>query len=197
MVTAIIVLLASITFGVYSGVKNAQSRAKAKAELALLSQALEQYKARFGDYPLIDSGSGGGDSNADAGSKSLIYALSGRLRLVEQNGTVRAEVIDDNLDNTEVERMPKFIDLTKFSYQGPDNSPEALIDPWGNPYVYRYKVDSNPEVWDVFGFHLYSTGPNGEEAEAEISAVIDPSTGVLENDFRDTADAAGIIFAAE
>lgn len=36
--------------------------------------------------------------------------------------------------------------------------PEALIDPWGRKYQYRYPGKHNPSEFDV-----YSTGPSGQD----------------------------------
>ena len=55
MVITVILILAGITFGISRGVQNAQARTKAKAELATISQAIEQFKSRYGDYPWHDS----------------------------------------------------------------------------------------------------------------------------------------------
>lgn len=57
----------------------------------------------------------------------------------------------------------------------------------------------SPDIRDVFGYHLYSTGPadaeEAKEANDAIKGKITESTGVLDNDFREVADAEGIIFA--
>jgi type II secretory pathway pseudopilin PulG len=189
VVIAIIMVLAGITFGISRGVQNAQARTRAKAELAVLSQGIEQFKLRYGDYPWHKSGES--DTN-----KMLLYALTGRLVMesVTTNGdTVVTVSITESQSDTVVEERPKFIDETKFSI-GNDN----LLDPWGTPYIYWYKWSNQPEKWDVFGFHLYSTGPNGESAnEALKDKITDEDKGVLDNDFRDTANAEGIIFAGE
>ena len=71
MVIAIILILAGITFGVSRGAQNAQARTKAKAELAVISQSLEQYKSVNGDYPWVT----GIDGVARA--KDLAKALMG------------------------------------------------------------------------------------------------------------------------
>lgn len=196
MVIAVVLILAGITFGISRGVQNAQARAKAQAELAIIATALEQYKSRFGDYPWHDSSDGDYPSvGGGATSSMMLYALTGRMRMErEPDQTVSVSKISDNLDNSQVEQMPKFLDVTKFSYQGTDNAPEALIDPWGNPYIYWYKWENNPGDWDVFGYHLYSMGPNGNDANSAITQKIDQTTGVMQGDFRDVANQEGIIF---
>ena len=78
MVIAVILILASITFGISRGVQNAQARAKAKAELATISQALEQFKSRYGDYPWHDSDEGSyPSSSGEVTNGMLLYALTG------------------------------------------------------------------------------------------------------------------------
>ena len=72
MVIAVILILAGITFGISRGVQNAQARTKAKAELAIISQGLEQYKSVNGDYPWVT-----GSSNEVDRAKELAKALMG------------------------------------------------------------------------------------------------------------------------
>jgi len=195
MVIAIIGVLAAITFGISTGVRNTQARAKAKAELAVISQAIEQFKARYGDYPWHDSG--GSNTN-----QMLLFALTGRMTMgTDTNGNMVVDATEVDQDSVEVLKRPKFLDDTKFSTTE-DNSGNTLevLDPWGNPYIYWYKweeIENANPTWDVFGFHLYSTGPNGEAANDAIKDKIDEPSGVIENDFRAVADEQGIIFAGE
>ena len=51
MVFAVIAILAAITFGISSGVRNTQGKAKAKGELAMISQALDSFKMTHADFP--------------------------------------------------------------------------------------------------------------------------------------------------
>ena len=208
MVIAVILILAGITFGISRGVQNAQARAKANAELATISQAIEQFKSRYGDYPWHDSTTGDyPNSSGEVTSEMLLYALTGRL-IMKRNSTGKIDVnhVSDDLDNADVEKNPKFLDHTKFSTSGKENEPTALKDPWGEPYVYWYKREDtenakidNPtsKGWDVFGYHLYSKGPKGDSANNAIKAKINNSSGVFDDDFRDVANAEGIIFAGE
>jgi prepilin-type N-terminal cleavage/methylation domain-containing protein len=195
MVIAIILILAGITFGIARGVQNAQARAKTKAELATISQAIEQFKLRYGDYPWHQGG--GGDSTDN--NRMLLYALTGRLILADPNPNDQTNETKTLVvtNETQIDRNPKFLDETKFSVSMTNGASVNLIDPWGNPYIYWYKWDDSPDDWDVFGFHLYSTGSKGSDADTALKAKIDTSTGVLEDDFRDVANAEGIIFAGE
>ena len=192
VVIAIILVLAGITFGISRGVQNAQARTKAKAELAVLSQGIEQFKLRYGDYPWHKQGEA--DTN-----KMLLYALTGRLILERNSSGVLEVLTEDSQSNAIVEKRPKFIDDTKFSVNedASGNSIE-LLDPWGNPYIYWYKWSNSPDAWDVFGYHLYSTGANGETANAALKGKMESEqTGVFDNDYREVADEHAIIFAGE
>lgn len=183
MVIAVILILTGITFGISRGVQNAQARTKARAELATIAQALEQFKSRYGDYPWHKSGET--DTN-----KTLLYALTGRLAIRD----LEAIIITDE---GQIRRNPKFLDESKFTTTEINGETTNLIDPWGNPYMYWYKWDDRPNSYEMFGYHLYSTGAGGNTANNTIKTKINPSTGIITNDFRDTANGAGIIFAGE
>ena len=198
MVIAVILILAGITFGIARGAQNAQARAKAKAELAMISQAIEQYKSRYGDYPWHDSG--GSNTN-----QMLLFALTGRMTMERaSDGAVVIDATKVDQDDADVLKRPKFLDDTKFStLEDSNGNTLELLDPWGLPYIYWYKWENtenstdDTKKWNVFGFHLYSTGPNGSSANDAIKAKIDANTGVVANDFRDLANLEGIIFVGE
>ena len=192
MVITVILILAGITFGISRGVQNAQARTKAKAELATISQAIEQFKSRYGDYPWHKQGEV--DTN-----KTLLFALTGRMILADPSPTDNTTEIAaiEITDEAEIDKNPKFLDDSKFSTTKIGQSSTNLLDPWGNPYIYWYKWDNSPNAWDVFGYHLYSTGPKGSSANTSIKARINNSSGVFDDDFRDVANAEGIIFAGE
>jgi len=128
--------------------------------------------------------------------------LTGRLSM-ERNtsGQLDVSIISEDMNNEEVKKRPKFIDDTKFSVNedGDGNSIE-LLDPWGNPYIYWYKwedTENASPTWEVFGFHLYSTGAKGDAANNAIKTKITEDTGVMDSDFRDIANDNGIIFSGE
>ena len=155
MVIAVIMILAGITFGISRGVQNAQARAAAKAELAVLAQALEGYKATHGDYPWAADGD------------ELAQALMGWMAFSGSGSSVT--FADLSADDVPDSGPKSFIDPTKLDYSGtlpdgPQDEPGAgaFQDPWGNDYVYKYKA-SAADSWEVFGYHLYSVGANGED----------------------------------
>jgi prepilin-type N-terminal cleavage/methylation domain-containing protein len=203
MVIAVILILAGITFGISRGVQNAQARAQAKAELATLAQAIEQFKSRYGDYPWHQSGGSWGSGGVDDTNQMLLYALTGRLVLRQEPvpgnpGSTRmtAVKISDDLDDSKVAKNPKFIDPSRFYVQeNGAGQPIALLDPWGNPYKYWYKWDDAPDQWEVFGYHLYSLGGDGEEDNSEIEQ--SPRTGVIKPTYRDADTNIDNIFVGE
>jgi len=207
MVIAVIGILAAITFGIGNGVRNAQYRAKVKVELAAITQALEEYKARYGDYPRLDSNGSyptdqvdpdGNPVEAEAESVMLLYALTGRMKF-DPRAADPVYKVDDSLNHPDVAQAPRFLEISKFFYsEDSSGNPGALLDPWGNPYIYQYKQETTPDAWEYFGYHLFSTGPELEEkGQAAIPNLSDADTGLLTSDYRNVADAAGIIFAGE
>ena len=68
MVVAVVGILAAITLSVSAGARERAARDRARAELAVIAAALEQYRAAYGAYPQVaDDGAG------------LLAALSGEL----------------------------------------------------------------------------------------------------------------------
>ena len=187
VVVGVIAVLAAITFGVTRGVQSAQARAQVKGELVSLAQALEQFKVTHGDYPWV---------NDDP--RELSKALLGWKKFVRVNG---ATTFQDKAANEVPSGGPKaFVDPTTLDYSGtlpatvttlPTNI--EFLDPWGNPYQYRYKEASTQNSWEVFGYHLYSLGPDGVEDTAEFS----DNTGVMSRIYRDADENIDNIFIGE
>lgn len=200
VVISVILVLSGITLGISRGVQNVQARAQAKAELAVIAQGLESFKSLYGDYPWHDSNDSDypTPTNGEMTNTMLLYALTGRMNmLTDINGSIIINKISDSLNSNEVTDKIKFIDVSKFSFSGTDDEPNQLLDPWGNPYIYWYKWENSSNDWDVLGYHLYSTGPNGSDANNQIKSEIDPQTGVLGRGFRDLVNESGVIFVGE
>jgi prepilin-type N-terminal cleavage/methylation domain-containing protein len=181
MVIAVIMILAGITFSISRGVQNAQARANAKAELAIISQSLEQYKSVNGDYPWVNSN-----------PEEFAKALMGWKEFDQSGSTV---VYKDKVNVPS--RGPRaFIDPEKLSYSGTlpidsDEMPTNLkfTDPWGNEYVYNYRT-STASGWDNFGYVLYSKG--SDNSHVEVS-----SDGILDTTLRQNSKNADNIYAGE
>lgn len=189
VVIAIIGILATITLNVMSGVQANAKASRAEAEMNVISNALEAYKAKYGDYPWIDS-------RAD-GPTQLYQALIGERVPSRDGGSTK---FGNKTANAKAEA---FIDVTKFSiYSAPDtyvgdsiepsvngdgvvtsyddNSASHYIgDPWGNPYYYYYK-SSNDGTWEKMGFVLISRGdkPGNDESLYTGSAIV-PTNGII------------------
>lgn len=170
LVIAVIGILASITFGVSNGIRDAQNRARAKSELAVLSQSIEQFKLRKGDFPWT--------RGAESAEEILVKALLGWKEFERSGGDA------DFRDITVVPRDgPKsFIDTAQFLVTAVDDPEKRLptenttrptdlvfMDPWGEPYVYEYK---DTDAWENFGYVLYSKGPDGVHIAVSADGVV-------------------------
>jgi len=107
-VLALIALLASLSVSVTLGLSKRSQVAKARADLELLSVALEAYRRDLGDYP----------QTADA--EQLLDSLAGRLH---PTGQVLNPVHRPWLELGSLEL---------------DETGAYLVDPWGNAYQYEY-----------------------------------------------------------
>ena len=174
MVVAVILVLAGITFGVSRGVQNAQARSKVKGELAILAQALEEFKASNGDYPWLSDN-----------PTELSKALLGWKKFVRATNVT----FDDKAANEVPSTGPKaFIDPTKLDYAGtlPTTATTApsniqFLDPWGQAYVYEYKTGA-ADAWDNFGYVLYSRGADGEHTPVADDGVL--TQAIRDNDLN-------------
>ena len=188
-VIATIAVLSSLTFGLVRGSKQRASLARAKAELSALSQALEAYKRHYGDYP--QTGALGqataviaGDIGATQAQSALFSALTGVFSPRQFTAATRLN-------------GPIFVDLQKFALEPtvnyrnnvnliaqPTGSPPlkpviatSFLDPWGNRYLYYYKIPLPvglpiPSPWRAPSFVLYSAGPDGFHTPPPIATGI-------------------------
>jgi len=150
-VIAVIAVLAGIVLRVRDGARERAQRDRAEGELAAMAQALEAYRATFGDYPW-----GQGDD-------ALVLARA-----------LQGDILPDGRAPREVRPL---LDLQRFVFGDPetlepfpaDASPSraVLLDPWGQPYRYRYRSDKDDAAWQRRGYVLLSTGPSGARATEE------------------------------
>lgn len=174
-ITAVVLVLMGITFGVTKGVLNQQARSQARAELAMIAQALEEFKLTYGDYPIVAEDDPVG-TNANA--KALTLALTGFLYL--KPGTV-----EGSREMIEVDNSKSFIDIEKMNLSEDFGAPltyaqlnedSFLLDPWREPYVYVYHKGSSVNSWDNISYVLFSKGPD-REAELDDTII---NTGILD-----------------
>lgn len=188
-VVSVIVILTGIIFGISKGVRNQQARAQAKAELAMIAQALEEFKLTYGDYPIISID--GDPTTGYANAKNLTYALTGygeqgRTEVTNSEGVTSKPYKFIQIKSGDAKR---FIDPSRLNYAGSSGfvapgedddgnltSDSPLVDPWRQPYVYIYnKGDSS---WDNIGYVLFSKGPDREADLGNFvtTGIVDPTT---------------------
>lgn len=138
-VITIIAILAGIVIGVGRRAAEAGKTARAKAELAALSAALEAYRGTYGDYPRTDD------------EAVLVQSLIGK------KGPTGTTVAGKSL-----------LETARFTFANSadpfTNAGAQLIDPWEHTYVYVYKLPASG--WTNSSFVLYSIGPDGADQPA-------------------------------
>lgn len=187
VVMGIVILLAGIAFGGISAVKNRANIARARSELALIAQALEEYKRTYGDYPQTGP--------AIAGSYRVTLNAQG-TSVGPGATTVQARLLSALVGvygpNNFTTRLngPNFLDVGKLRLEVPFSSSiqttnnllttfavasgtppakqavnNALVDPWGNRYMYFYKAvpaaGRPAPAWNAPSYVLFSVGPDG------------------------------------
>lgn len=154
-VITIIVILAGMTVGALGWVQRKAAVDKARAQMALLENGLEQFYADTGEYP---------EAN-DSKGLAMYYALFGDG--VGADGIKKTkddnEAIDGIPDEGATVYVPDLDPNTNSGLlEGPDGkAPTRLVDPFGNSWQYiggdRYKSRRNNPDFDI-----YSKGPDGE-----------------------------------
>lgn len=162
VVMVIIGTLAFIGYGIIQGVRQQASGAHARSDLALLVQALEQYRHQYGDYP----------QTSDTPEK-LCQALAGKL------GPTGAVLHNRSL-----------LALVPVALKDPDQ-PEAagnyFVDPWGHAYQYVFFTRQEGTGPVQRGYVLFSLGQRLLTETVPTRAQVVPATsgnrgGVISSD---------------
>ena len=212
-VISVLALLATITVGTLQAAKQRAFTARAKAEMAILAEALEAYKRHYGDYPqtgpsaarsqIVTLGATGlsvgpGLATAQAllfNSLTGVYGPSGTI-----GGRINGPMFVD------VQKLRIEVDLVAATFGVPTGSPpakpavnNAFLDPWGNRYLYFYKRGAAPpapgrpappaQPWSAPAYVLYSTGPDG------LSTTLPGANGAFTANTQTTGDNADNIYA--
>lgn len=140
--------LFALASGVTDGVRLRVARAAARAELAVLVQALEEYRRHYGDYPRTTV------------PADLWGALSGHLTPDLRPVAGR-----------------RCVPMGRLSLGADAQGRTEMIDPWGGAYRYAYTAQGSPDDPEAGrGFLLYSCGPDGRSGEEERTAgAVDPA----------------------
>ncbi len=134
-VIGLVAILGGLVVGAAEGVRARAAAARARTELAVLTQAIESWRGEYGDYP------------AETDAAGLFETLTGRRgpqhRVISPPG-------------------PAFIEAGRFSLMAADVAApgNVLMDPWGRPYHYVYFTRSLGGSLAP-GFVLFSGGPDG------------------------------------
>ncbi len=179
VVLGIIAILAAITFGLMSGTTERGRLSRAQTELRVISQALEQYRGQYGDYPWVGVGAAGDNE------RILFNALGGVIG-------PRGDEITDDQGNPSLGRV--FVEYSRLNVEFDEEQPNRLpdrnepqvldnrfIDPWGNAYRYFYKNASDPDNWNRSGFILYSRGPSGADDPPGRDGIVPDSANNADN----------------
>ncbi len=152
-VVAIIAVLAALVLGATAGAGERTRRARAGAELAVLAQALEAYRAQFGDYPRTGAAPNlpAGPAAADDGPGILFNALTGRRGPSAVLQPIEARVL--------VPLASCVLASDALPTAGSTaQRANAFVDPWAQRYLYWYKTGAS---WSAPTPVLLSAGPDG------------------------------------
>ena len=213
-VMAIVGILAGLTFGAVRGVRERAKISLCRTELSTIAAALETYKRQYGDYPQIRLGADHVGAFAVPTAPTIkdaaydfFRALGGFMGPTGDflKKEVSAGVFKERYGKT-------FVDFTKFKLERtkstddpsgkitlpePDailtnNEPDfvnAILDPWGNRYVYFYKV-AGTGTWKNPTFVLMSAGPDGYIKWDSGTNPI-PASGIIDSAFYTATETTG------
>lgn len=164
VVISLIVVLASLTFALAGPVKNTILTTKAKSQIQKISLALNEFKNKYGEYPMAD----GGESDEDW-AELLIEAMRGDKILVRRNGKLKMAKYDEGRSG--VEPIP-FLALGEYALDDDTDvdSAKMILDPWENPFQYRYNTISGGKPgtrWDAPSFLLISAAADYNEPPSD------------------------------
>lgn len=203
-VMAVVAILVGLSVGMIRSSKQRSALARARGELAALTQALEAYKNHYGDYPQTGNAAQApiivGSVITTAQAQALLFnALIGvygptnfSTRL---NGPVFVELSKLRLEiDPDDARMKTVMAIPTGTPPLKPAVANCFLDPWGNRYVYYYKpapVPGRPTntQWRLPGYLLYSAGPDGQHTAPNAA------TGLFTGTTQSTGLNADNIFA--
>lgn len=175
VVIAAVAVVATIVLATGDGSNERARINRARAELAIIAKGLEDYRAAYGDYPWVSS-----DRTPESTLREALlgYLMPSGERLPGQ--AVQRGMDGRLLVDSEVEVAGE----------------QLWVDPWGTPYIYRYRGPAAPE-WARHGYVLLSLGPSALKAaeEGRVESPQLPSTGLFPPNYREWGDAYDNILA--
>lgn len=140
----IIMILMGLAIGGFNFVTQKQALEQAKIQISLLSNALEEYKLDYGEYPPT------GDSNSIY--KALYWDTDG-------DGTGADTDTDQKIYVSQLDPANNKQGWTEGTKAG-----VKIVDPWGAEYIYINGADAAAKNPD---FDLISKGKDGIEGNAD------------------------------
>ena len=181
-VIAVMAILFALSFDMMRAAKQRAGTARARGELAALTQALEDYKRHYGDYPQT--------GNAPQAAP-IVSATVGNTQVQALLLNALIGVYGPSNFATRISG-PILIEVTKFTLEVPltvaraatfgvpQGTPplkqveaNALLDPWGNRYMYYYRaapIPGRPNQWRAPAYVLYSVGPDGQHTAPALAS---------------------------
>ncbi len=171
-VITIIVILAALVVGGLSFVTDRQAKEKARVQIALLSKALEDYKADNGEYPPTPN-KGGTQFKATAGTSTSSILFDYLYFDSDQDGTGVGTAAGSG-DKDQRIYLADLDPLTNKQGWTTGNAGNGTIvtDPWGNQYCYRSAKDKTGKensATENPDFDLWSMGKDGKSRPADRS----------------------------
>ena len=161
IVISIIALLSSLVLVAINKARGSAAEAIAKTEVSGLSSAADRYFEEESQYPGMET------SKIDSSTNQfplLFDALFG-LRKPEGPGGRSAPYVQ--IEEKKVGVYDSDTDAYRPAEKAERQNPRIkkyLLDPWGNPYVYRCNKNvAKKEDWMHKDADIYSLGPNGED----------------------------------
>lgn len=193
-VIVIIAILAGIVINGLAGVRKRSAAARCRAELAALATALENYKRLYGDYPQLGEFTHATLTPAANAAPGLNTAEAKLFNCLTGVFGPKGFSTDDRLNGPNFLESTRFLDPNSGSLNGtltttflvPSTNPPkppfkveqnaSLVDPFGNRYLYYYKVRTSPNNWQAPGYVLFSVGPDGAHTAPTVNTGIYTAT---------------------
>jgi len=165
-ILAVMLILSILVVLLVTQVQGADSAAKTETtrrDLALLSAAIDQYEAEFGEYPPSSFAEESGESSegTNVGVEALVVALWSRGW---EAGGLLADVVP-RLENTDGDYSTK--GLTDFGTR----ELLEIVDAWKNPIAYLHRRDYG-KSFD----YVTDEGGGGEPTVSQVRALEDART---------------------
>jgi prepilin-type N-terminal cleavage/methylation domain-containing protein len=154
IVIAIIVILAALTMGGLGFMQRNQAVQKCRAQMGMLSTALEEYKLDFGIYPVADDTGAAGDQGSNVLFRALYWDS-------DNNGAAVGSDANQRIYLAELDPISNKQGWSSNPVASPSNT---ILDPWSSNYRYRSGTNATGQVNTNCinpDFDLWSNGPDG------------------------------------